>query len=484
MTIPTHFQTEPKHLWENFYNITQCPRPSKKEKKVCDYVIGLANKTNHKFIQDEIGNIIVYVPGTSGKEKNETVIIQNHLDMVTDSTPDRKINFENDPITTYEENGWLKAHGTTLGSDNGIGCAAALALLTDKSVAHPPLELLFTIDEESGMSGAKAVSKKHFSGKKMINLDTEEWGKFYIGCAGGMEYEFKKRVKIKKPDSKNTFYKVTLGNIRGGHSGVDIHMQQGNAIKLLTEVLQSSTSLNYELSEFRSGRAHNIIPRDAFVIIGFSEEKLNSFKSICDNAISYLKGYLPKEDHQLTILIEKIATPNFVMETIEQKSFLNALTIFPHGAHGYVLDSNKELVNTSNNLAMVFLVGEEFYLLTSGRFFDRNEAIKVEQSFVSFGEIFNFDTSKLGEYPSWKPIFHNKLLDLLKDEYKILYKKEATVTAIHAGLECGILKKTLGEMDIVSFGPTIMGAHSPTERCDMGTVKEFWKLFVAVLNKL
>jgi dipeptidase D len=482
MQIPTHFPAEPQQLWSYFHAINQIPRPSRKEEKFRDFILSEAAKLNLRSHTDEVGNVIVYVPASAGYESHETVIIQNHMDMVTDATPDRQINFNTDPIVTYRDGEWLKADRTTLGADNGIGCAAALALMNDSAIAHPALELLFTIDEETGLKGAWGVNAEFLKGKKMINLDTEEWGSLYIGCAGGIDYEFKKNVMM-VPAKLSIGAKFVVGGFLGGHSGVDIHEQRGNAIKFLMDWLNSMPSEAYELNEWRGGKAHNIIPRDSFALVNLKDLQVAE-KALEQVALRW-KSFMPESDQGFFGKIEKQESAfSEVLEVKDLKMVTGFLMAFPHGAHAYDLASNKELVALSNNLAISLLVRGQFYLQSSLRFFDRGECVGLENQVTSLAMGFGMEVSKNGEYPSWKPVRENKLLELVADKYQELFNKKAKITAIHAGLECGILRDKIGPIDAVSFGPTIMGAHSPQERVLIPTVEHFWKLLKEVLKSL
>lgn len=483
MHIPSHFPAMPANVWSYFHTINQIPRPSKQEGKFREFILSEAQRLNLNFHVDQVGNVIVYVPGTQGLEDNDPVIIQNHMDMVTDATPDRQINFSKDPIITMRDGDWIKADRTTLGADNGIGCAAALALMTDTSVAHPPLELLFTIDEETGLKGAWGVDGSKLNGKKMLNLDTEEWGSVYIGCAGGIDYEFNKKIRMVPSCLKGQFYKLTVGGFLGGHSGVDIHEQRGNAIKFLMDWINSLPSGSFEVVEWRGGKAHNIIPRDAFAIV-----KLPSSDIAIESSMEVLKrwrSFIPENDQAFSVKVDEVDSSDF--EVIHSDDFLmikNFMLAFPHGAHAYDLSSGRELVSLSNNLAISLSVRGQFYLQSSLRFFDRNECVGLENQVIALANGFGVEFKKNSEYPSWKPIRENKLLDLVTEKYKLLFNKEAKITAIHAGLECGILRDKIGPIDVVSFGPTIMGAHSPQERVYIPSVESFWALLKEVLKSL
>lgn len=481
METPAHFPTEPKLVWGYFHAINQIPRPSKKEDKMREFILAEARRLGHDTHVDDVGNVIVYVSASAGYEKHETVIIQNHMDMVTDATPDRKIDFTTDPIITVKEGEWIKADRTTLGADNGIGCAAALALMEDKTIQHPPLELLFTIDEETGLKGAWGVDAAHLKGKKMLNLDTEEWGSLYIGCAGGIDYEFNAKSSLVPATLPQTI-KLTVGGFLGGHSGVDIHEQRGNAIKFLMDWINSLPDGSFELIEWRGGKAHNIIPRDAFAIINVQD--IEPVKRAGENVQKRWMSFMPESDRKFTVDVQKMDHATEAHSAKDARRFLTFLLAFPHGAHGYDLASNKELVALSNNLAITLLVRGQFYLQSSLRFFDRGECVGLENQVTALARGFGIEFSKNGEYPSWKPVRENQLLDLVGKKYQDLFQKKAKVTAIHAGLECGILRDKIGPIDAVSFGPTIMGAHSPQERLHIPTVETFWKLLGEVLKAL
>jgi dipeptidase D len=483
-SIPSFFPKEPIHLWHQFYQITQCPRPSKKEDKIRDYLIAIAKERKLKSIVDSAGNVVIYVPATQGYEDHETVIIQNHIDMVTDAVSGLTFDFETQPIQTEVVDGWLKAKGTTLGADNGIGCAAALATLFETDIVHPPLELLFTTDEETGLNGALGLERKYLSGKVMLNLDTEEWGSLYIGCAGGIDYDLQKTYLLEETDRSLTQVKVEIKGLLGGHSGVEIHEQRANAIKILNQLLLNYGQENdFNLLEMRAGRAHNIIPREAFVIL--RTDNVERLQKLSKELISEVKGYLPADDQGLMITISKDET-NFKGSLSQKDSleFSRVIALFPHGVHSYDLATNREIVATSNNLAKALLVNGKAYFLTSLRFFDRHEIKSIESQLNCLAGLFDFKITHNSEYPSWKPSRENKLLDKVSQVYKNTFGQEAHITAIHAGLECGILRDKIGDIDVVSFGPTIKGAHSPDERVEIESVAYFWKLFKQVLKEL
>jgi dipeptidase D len=354
--------------------------------------------------------------------------------------------------------------------------------MNDSTIQHPPLELLFTTDEETGLVGAWGVDPNFLKGKKMINLDTEEWGSLYIGCAGGIDYEFNKKVEMVPSNLKGSFYKLTVGGFLGGHSGVDIHEQRGNAIKFLLDWINSLPAGSFEIAELRGGKAHNIIPRDAFAIVKLSDKK--AAEEAASAVAKRWKSFMPSNDQGFSASIEDSDYNGDVVKADDATTVLSFLVAFPHGAHAYDLASNRELVALSNNLAISLLVRGQFYLQSSLRFFDRGECVGLENQIQALARGFKIEFTKNGEYPSWKPVRENKLLDLVAERYAVLFGKKAKVTAIHAGLECGILRDKIGPIDAVSFGPTIMGAHSPQERVHIPSVETFWVLLKEVLKSL
>ncbi len=489
MSKPKNYPSSPTHIWERFYQLTRVPRPSKKEEKVKAYLVEQAKERGCKYKIDEVGNVVIYLPASAGYESHQTVIIQNHMDMVCDKLPERKIDFENDPIDIDVVNGHIIAVGTTLGADNGIGCATALALMDDLSVKHPPLELLFTVDEETGLGGALNVDPKLLSGKKMINMDTEEWGAFYIGCAGGEDYKIFGDFDTSSTASMMKDFatlKVSLGGLKGGHSGIDIHRNRGNAIKILASLLSDlSAKHQFFLADFVGGQAHNIIPRDAHAVICIKKELANTVLPTLLPRLAEIKGYLSKEDKDATIVVANESERKSVLTIESRDRFLSCITMLPHGAYSYNWDSAEPLVNISCNLAITKMVAGEFYAQLSGRFFDKHQLREISDRVKSCAKMCNLRLEVGLGYPSWKPEFSgNGLLELSKTVYKEMFGHDAKVKAIHAGLECGVLTDRLGKMDMISLGPNLYSVHSPSERLEIASTNDFWKLIVGILEKL
>ncbi|MEI8347836.1 MAG: beta-Ala-His dipeptidase [Pseudomonadota bacterium] len=485
MTKPQNYPSEPAALWESFYQITQIPRPSKKEEKFRQYILNLAKSRGLTAKKDKAGNVVVYVPATPGHENRPAVIMQSHLDMVCDKLPERDIDFAKDPIDIDVQNGWIVAKGTTLGGDNGFGCAVALGIMQDESAQHPPLELLFTSDEETGLNGAKGIDISLLSGKIMLNLDTEDWGALFIGCAGGIDYQFSSKVIMAAPKKGMDTYRLEITGLSGGHSGCDIHRGRANALKILSEILWDNRHLNFELVDVAAGKAHNIIPRDAFATLRLSLNDLTRLQDYCEKKILLLKGYLPEEDHNLAIIIrvEKKKVKK-VLAYKEKVRFLTLLNLFPHGAYSYNWQAAEPVVNMSSNMAVVKLNGGKFHLHTSVRFLDFNETSTIIHKLEALSELFNLKMKEGVGYPSWKPAFNSQLLDLVKDEFRREYGAEPKVKVIHAGLECGILRDKLGDLDVISLGPNLKGAHSPSEALEIDTSNKAWFLVKGILARI
>lgn len=481
MVRPNNYPKNPAALWEIFYQFTQTPRPSKKEEKISKYIVRLAEDYGLSHKKDKAGNILINVPGTAGRESEPPLLIQNHVDMVTDCSKGLSFDFENMPLTLRVENDWVKASGTTLGADNGIGCAAALATFVDKSVSHPPLELLFTMDEETGLHGALNLDGKMVTANRMLNLDSEQWGTLYIGCAGGISYELVKEMAMQPHEGK--YYKIQIEGLTGGHSGLDIHRDRGNAIKMLADLLYRLRDLGPRIAEFRGGKAHNIIPRDAFVI--FSADDSAKISAIMDTFYKEYRSFLAPEEKNFKVMLEKLGQKNVkVLSHTDSIDFINYMGLLPHGVHAIDNNTSDRVVSQSNNLALQLLVGGKCYSMLSLRFFDRNQIRSLEKSLEILANVYGMKLQRNSEYPSWKPQKENPVMEKVKKIYTDTYGQKPAVTAIHAGLECGILISKIGKIDGVSFGPTILDAHSPDERVSISSVENFWNLFVKVLEKI
>lgn len=483
---PANYPLEPAHLWSHFYQFTQTPRPSGQEAAIRQYLIDLAEKAGHEHRQDAEGNLVIYVPASPGKEGRPTVgrptvIIQNHLDMVTVKTADRDHDFTRDSLSLQVEDGWLSADRTTLGADNGLGCAAAIALMTDPDISHPPLEILFTVDEETGLGGALNLDASMLSGSLMLNLDTEDWNELYIGCAGGGGWHFSRSFSEDDVGEELECWRLTLRGLAGGHSGVQIHEQLGNAIKLLGECLRDVSGLR--LASVESGVAHNVIPREGVVEFaapkGAGEALAASFETLRQQWLAYF----PAADDGVELVLEPVALAQ-ALDEVDSLRVLDLIAAWPHGAQAYSLQQPADLVDLSINLAVLRLRGGELFVESSYRFFNEAQSQPLQHSVLALARAFDLEVTPGVGYPGWQPDFSSPLLERGCVLHEKLFGHRPAVKAIHAGLECGILKSKLPEVDVLSFGPTIRGAHSPSERLKIDTVEPFWQFLTELLAEI
>ncbi|MEJ2531149.1 MAG: beta-Ala-His dipeptidase [Halioglobus sp.] len=478
---PEHYPDEPAHLWEHFYRLTQIPRPSKEEEAARGYVIAQAEPCGCPWRCDDAGNLVVTVAASAGREDRPAVIIQNHLDMVTVKTGDKEHDFHTQPLALQVADGWLSADRTTLGADNGVGCAAALALMTDPTVVHPPLELLFTVDEETGLGGALNLDAGLLSGTLMLNLDTEDWHELYIGCAGGGGWELTRAFATAAAPDGSEHWQLSLQGLAGGHSGIQIHEQLGNAIKLLGQCLHDIEGLR--LQHFAAGVAHNVIPREGAAIFacppGAGARLQGRLEVLRDQWLSYL----PAADRAVALTLEG-ASPGAVLGEADSRTVLDLVAALPHGAQAYNLAQPADLVDLSVNLAVLQLAEGTLFIESSYRFFNEQQSVPLQHTLQGLAKAFGMAVRPVVGYPGWQPDFDSALLRRASALHERLFGGLPAVKAIHAGLECGILKSKKPDVDILSFGPTIRGAHSPTERLQIDTVAPFWQFLSALLAEI
>lgn len=478
---PNNYPVLPSHLWEHFYQFTQVPRPSKQELAIRRYVTSQAEEVGYEWRSDDQGNVVVYVPASPGKESSPTVIVQNHLDMVTVKTLDKVHDFNTNPLSLHVDNGWLSADRTTLGADNGVGCAAALALMTDSALSHPALELLFTVDEETGLGGALNLDPSLLSGTLMLNLDTEDWNELYIGCAGGGGWEFTRQFLVQDAPQSQECWCLVVKGLAGGHSGVQIHEQLGNAIKIGCDILDELP--DYQLAAIDAGMAHNVIPREAEFVFSSPVGQVEELKQRLAEMTSCYLGYLPEADADLELLLEP-AQNTHCLNNEDSRILLDILKALPHGAQAYSLAQPADLVDLSINLAVVRLQSGALFVESSYRFFNDEQSIPLCRQVESIARSFGLYITPVEGYPGWKPDYSSELLASSKALHQRMFSFEPMVKAIHAGLECGILKSKKPDMDVLSFGPTIRGAHSPSERLKIDTVGPFWDYLCTMLAEL
>ncbi len=477
---------EPKSLWNNFYSLTQIPRPSGKKKEISDFLANYGRSLGLETIVDEIGNVLIRKPASAGMESHPGIILQGHLDMVPQKNSDKVFDFEKDPIEAYvEENGeWVTANGTTLGADNGIGVATAMAILADKDVVHPPLEALFTVDEETGMYGAFALEGGVLKGKTLINLDSESEGELYVGCAGGVDTTATFDFEPVDTEEGDIALRVAIRGCKGGHSGCDINMQRANAIKLLFRFLKDAVA-NYEarLAYVEGGSLRNAIPREAIALITIpSESKDDVLDLVADYEDLFIREYDGVEDN-ISLTAEEVECPKVELPEDVQDFLIHSVTLVPHGVYRMIPEM-PDIVETSNNLAKIEMQGKQIliYCLTRSSVESRKEELQsvIESAFSLAGAQVEFS----GSYPGWKPNLHSHILEVMKDIYKKEFNQEARVITIHAGLECGIIGRNYPGMDMISFGPTIEHPHSPDERVNIKTVQKFYHFLLATLKAL
>ena len=478
---PANYPQQPAHLWEHFYQFTQIPRPSKQEAAVRQYVIDLADKAGHEHKLDAEGNLVIYVPASPGREDSPTVIIQNHLDMVTVKTSDREHNFATDPLSLQVDDGWLGADRTTLGADNGVGCAAAIAVMTDPEVDHPALELLFTVDEETGLGGALNLDPSLLSGTLMLNLDTEDWNELYIGCAGGAGWHFSRSFSEEPVASSAECWQLTLRGLAGGHSGVQIHEQLANAVKLLPEALRGVPGLR--LANIDVGIAHNVIPREGSVSFCCDPGSEAQVRQHLEQVREQWLAYLPAADHGVELALSATSLDT-ALDPIDSLRLLDLMSLFPHGAQAYSLEQPADLVDLSINLAILRLQQGELFIESSYRFFNPDQSVPLQNSVLALARAYDLEVSADVGYPGWQPDFSSPLLEKGCQLHQRMFGERPAIKAIHAGLECGILKSKKPDVDILSFGPTIRGAHSPSERLQIDTVEPFWQFLKQLLAEI
>ena len=477
---------KPEIIWKHFETLTKIPRPSKHEEKILAYLKKFATERKLEIREDETGNIVVLRPGSGGGENAPTVIIQSHVDMVCEKNRDSEHDFMNDPLKLYIENGWLKAEGTTLGADNGIGVAAAMALLDmPDNYTLPPLECLFTVDEETGLTGAFALNGKILKGRTMLNLDTEDWGEICIGCAGGGDSSIHLPINYQNAPSDYLSFQLSVEGLKGGHSGVDIHEERGNAIVFISSIIDNILeNTKSSLASIEGGDKHNAIPREAFANIFVHPE----FVSDAQNSVSNRTQALKKEFGS----IEKNMEVKFTgseesseqcLSNESQTSLIGLLRTLPHGVLKYSHDV-EGLVETSNNLASVKVENKKISIVCSTRS-SISEALKSQRERIKImSKAFGATTEQDEAYPGWAPNVNSPVLKTTTKIYTEILGKEPHICAIHAGLECGVIGEKVKDMDMVSFGPTIKGPHSPDERVEISSVVKFWELLLKILQNL
>ena len=475
---------KPALVWKHFAEICNIPHPSHHEDAIRAYIVKWAEELGLEHKVDEAQNVYVYKPATPGMEDRKGIILQAHTDMVPQKNNDKVFDFEKDPIEAYIDGEWVTAKGTTLGADNGIGVAAAMAVLADKNAVHPPLEMLVTVDEETGMYGAFALEGGMLQGKTLLNLDSEAEGELYVGCAGGVDTTATFAYTPVEVEEGDVALKVSLTGCKGGHSGCDIHLQRANANKLLFRFLKDAVAnLEARLASVEGGSLRNAIPREASAIITVPAEGVDEVMDlVAEYEDLFVAEYDGVEDN-IRLVAEEVACPATELPEDVQDFLIHAITACPHGVYR-VIPEMPDVVETSNNLAMVKTEAEAVvvYCLTRSSVESRKEELQdiIHSVFAMAGAEVEFS----GSYPGWKPNLKSHILEVMKDTYQTNYGVEPRVIIIHAGLECGIIGRNYPGMDMISFGPTIKYPHSPDERVNIASVEKFYDFLQATLKAL
>jgi dipeptidase D len=474
-----------KEIIDWFEQINRIPRCSKNEKAICEWLQGWAEKHGFKARTDKVMNLVIEVPASKGHENAPACVLQGHLDMVCEKTKDSKHDFTKDPIKPVFADGWMKADKTTLGADNGIAMAMAMALALSKDTPHPPLELLFTVDEETGLTGATALEKGFIQGKLLLNIDSEDEGVFTVGCAGGKDLHAILPIHPAAAPAGHAAHKVVAGGMRGGHSGVDIHEQRANAMQVLTRALDAiAATTDLRLGSFSGGTAHNAIPRDAEALVYLPKGAEAAAAEILDELDGKLKAECQKTDPNVSVKLEPAGgeAPD-ALGAEETRKALDFFLAFPHGVAEYSKDI-AGLVETSNNFAQVKTGKSSIEVVSSQRSSNMDKLDLLTSKIAAVSRLAGAKVEIGGGYPAWKPNMDSKLLAQCKEVYKKLFGKDPVVEIIHAGLECGIIGAKYDGMDMISFGPTIKNPHSPDEKIQVESIGQVWDFMAALLKSL
>jgi dipeptidase D len=481
--IPALANLQPEALWKHFDRLAAIPRPSTKEAAAREYARALATELGLESVQDDVGNLVVRKPARPGREGAPMALLQGHLDMVCEKNEGTVHDFDVDPIKVVRDGDWLKADGTTLGADNGVGVAAALAVMESNDIAHGPLEFVFTIDEETGLTGAAEFPGGLLKSKYFLNLDNEEKGTLCIGCSGGVKTTARRKVRL-HPAGAGSAWRIKVSGLRGGHSGVDIHQGRGNALRIIGGVLQVVLDrLAIEIAEVNGGSAQNAIPREAAALVLADPARESDMKALVATAEAGYKADLGGFDSGLRITIEKAERPGQVLEANDAKQTVALLASLHHGVLAMSPDV-AGLVQTSTNLATVNTKGDVVEIVTSQRSAIESSMLAAARMVATVCRLAGFEVEHGGKYPGWKPEPNSDIVRKLQDVHKKLFGEPATLIAMHAGLECGVIGEKYPGMQMVSFGPTIVDPHSPNERVQISSVESFWNYLKQVLENL
>lgn len=474
---------EPKEVWKHFDALAAIPRPSTKEAAARDYVLALAKRLGLEAVHDKVGNTVIRKPARPGREKAAKALLQGHLDMVCEKNEGTAHNFDTDPIKLVRDGDWLKAEGTTLGSDNGVGVAAALAVMESDNIAHGPLEFVFTVDEETGLTGAAEFPGGLLQSQYFLNLDNEEKGTLCIGCSGGIK-TIARRKAAWRPVTSGSAWRIKVFGLKGGHSGVDIHQGRGNALRILGTTLQSALeSLPVEVADLNGGSAQNAIPREASATVTLDPANEKELRSLVARSEAAWKSDLGSFDPGLQITVEQASRPHKVLDSGDAGRAVDLLASLHHGVLAMSPDV-PGLVQDSTNLAVISTTGDTLEVITSQRSAIESSKWSAARMVATVCRLAGFEVEHSGSYPGWKPEPNSDIVKKLQTVHEKLFGEKAKLIAMHAGLECGVIGEKYPGMQMVSFGPTIVDPHSPNERVEISSVESFWKYLKAALEAI
>ena len=476
---------EPKALWNKFADLNAVPRPSKKEERVIAFMMEFGQKLGLPTVKDHVGNVIIKKPATPGMENRKTIVMQSHLDMVHQKNNDTNFDFDTQGIEMYVDGDWVRAKGTTLGADNGLGVATIMAILESTDIPHPAIEALFTIDEETGMTGAMGLQGGMLEGEILLNLDTEEDDEIDIGCAGGVDVTATRTYNEEETPEGSVGYTITVKGLQGGHSGMDIHKGLGNANKIMNRLLfDGFENFGLQISEISGGSLRNAIPRESVAKVIIAAIYDEAFVFDMQEIINEIKAEFKTMEPNLTIeIVKSETTPAKVMDLGVQEGLLRAIYAAHNGVYRMSADM-ADLVETSNNIARVIVKDGEISIQNLTRSSVESSKFDLANALRSAYELFGCEVEFGGSYPGWTPNVKSEILDVLTSIYEKQNGSKPNVVACHAGLECGILGTNYPNMDMISFGPTIHGAHSPDERASISSAQKYWKFVLEILENI
>ena len=475
---------EPTIVWNHFADLNAVPRPSKKEERVIQFMVDFGKKLHLETFVDNVGNVIIKKPASSGMENRKTIVMQGHLDMVHQKNSDTIFDFDKEGIKMFVDGDWIKAEGTTLGADNGLGVAAIMAILSSNEIVHPKIEALFTIDEETGMTGAMGLEGGVLEGEILLNLDTEEDDEIGIGCAGGIDVTASRTYLEEETPENTTAFSIVVKGLNGGHSGMDIIKGLGNANKIMNRILfDGFANFGLRISEINGGSLRNAIPRESAATIIVDNISKEPFLFETNELINNIKEEFSTLETNLMIELQEVTSPKMVMDLGVQEGFTKAIYAALNGVYRMSPDV-QGLVETSNNIARIIVKDGAIKVGCLTRSSSETNKWDVANSLRACFELAGFEVEFSGTYPGWLPNLNSEILKIVSTIYKDLFKEDPKVAACHAGLECGILGQNYPKIDMVSFGPTIRGAHSPDERAQISSTQKFWKLLLEILKNI